>query len=68
MRLTTAQKKVLENLDAGRWAFSHLRGQSQFGGSSGTLFFLIKNKLCYWHGGTTLRMTKRGKEVYQENL
>lgn len=49
-KLTPNQRRVLENLAAGRRADSHCVGRSQFGGLTGTLASLRRAELIDLNG------------------
>jgi len=42
-KASEAQRRILENLVAGRPTLSHLEGRSQHGGASGTMGSLMRN-------------------------
>lgn len=46
-KLTTAQRRILENLGAGKPWNNHLRGRSAYGGASGTIVSLNKLGLIF---------------------
>jgi hypothetical protein len=57
-KLTPNQRRVLENLAAGRRADSHCVGRSQFGGLTGTLASLRRAELIDLNG-----LTDAGREA-----
>ena len=63
--LSSTQIRMLKNVRAGRDAFAHCKGMSEYGGADGTWRSLVRRGLLAWVDND-LVITAAGREALKE--